>query len=213
MLGPPGAGKGTLAVKLSERLEVPHVSTGQVFRTAIREGTALGHEVEAVLDSGSLVSDALTIGMVRERLAEADAAPGALLDGYPRTLPQATALADFAPVMGALAMVVDHEQIIQRLSGRRTCGNCGAVYHIQHRPTKVAGTCDVCGRTVTRRPDDEPAAIRHRLAVYQREIVELEGYFRDRGLLRPIDAAAGPAAVLEAAVAVLLAPASSTDRS
>lgn len=187
-LGPPGAGKGTLAGVAKERYGIPHVSTGDIFREAIKNETELGKQVKGILASGALVPDELTIGLVKERLAAKDAKKGFILDGFPRTIPQADALEGFAPVDKAVDFVISNEAVIERLSGRRVCKSCGKNYHVKFMPSKQDGICDACGGELFIREDDKIEAITNRLSVYRKQTEPLIGYFRKKGKLLEVDA-------------------------
>lgn len=188
LMGPPGAGKGTQAVILAEKLGIPHISTGDMFRKAVKEQTPLGVEAKRYMDSGQLVPDEVTIGIVRERLAEADCANGFLLDGFPRTVFQAEALDDILTKLGtqldvALNIDVDSEALIGRITGRRMCRNCGKPYHVTFSPSKVEGRCDVCGGELYQRDDDKEETVRKRLEVYNTQTLPLLDYYQAKGLV------------------------------
>ncbi|MFO7730176.1 MAG: adenylate kinase [Spirochaetia bacterium] len=187
-LGPPGAGKGTIAVQVKENYHIPHISTGDLFRAHIHNKTDIGTQVQAILDSGELVPDELTIEIVRQRLQEDDCRSGFILDGFPRTIPQAEALESFAQIDGVLNFELSKESIVKRLSGRRIAKQSGKVYHIHYNPPKVEGKCDVSGETLIQRPDDKPEAIENRLEVYQRQTAPLINYYANKNLLIAIDA-------------------------
>ena len=192
LLGAPGAGKGTQAQRLAARWGIPQISTGDMLREARRAGTELGKRVAAVMDSGGLVSDDLVIALVEERLGRADAASGAILDGFPRTIPQAEALdelllrLDRSPVR-AVAIDVPTQHLVERLSGRRSCPKCGASYHVQFTPPQSEGICDNCTTALVQRADDRPDAIENRLRTYERDTAPLADYYDRRGALRRID--------------------------
>ena len=187
LLGPPGAGKGTVAELLSTRLGIPHISSGDMFRAAIGAGTKLGREVAATIRRGELVSDQVTVALIRERLAAADAGSGYLLDGFPRTIAQAEALHALSDVSAVINLDVPDDLAVLRISGRRVCNADGEIYHLANRPPRVPGVCDRCGRALTQRDDDRPAAVRHRLQVYQRQTAPLVEFYADRRLLVGID--------------------------
>lgn len=192
MLGGPGAGKGTQADLLAAQLGVPHVSSGDLFRAAIRDDTTLGREARRYLDKGALVPDDLTVRMVKARLVEPDAAPGALLDGFPRTVPQAEALdrtlaAQGTRVSGALFIEVPREELVRRLSGRRVCTGAGQhVYHVESKPPIVPGLCDEDGSPLEQRADDRPETIQSRLEKQLPPMFEVVDYYADRGTLYPV---------------------------
>lgn len=188
LLGAPGAGKGTQAEVLSAKLNIPTISTGNILRAAIKDGTPTGLQAKSYMDKGQLVPDEVIIAIVAERLAQSDCANGFILDGMPRTLPQAEAL-DKAGVKldCVLSIEISDEEIEQRMSGRRVCAQCGASYHIAARPTKVEGVCDACGGAVVLRDDDKPETVRQRLAVYHEQTEPLKGYYQAKGLLRSVD--------------------------
>jgi adenylate kinase len=191
-LGPPGAGKGTLASVAKERYGVPHISTGDIFRTAIKNETELGKKVKGILASGALVPDELTIALVRDRLSQADAKAGFILDGFPRTIPQAEALEEFAPVDTAVDFVISNEAVVERLSGRRVCKGCGKNYHIKFMAPKKPGICDACGGELFTRDDDKIEAITFRLKVYRDQTEPLIAYYRGRDKLLEVDATPSP---------------------
>ena len=187
LLGPPGAGKGTVAELLGERLAIPHISSGDMFRSAIRAGTALGRQVAATIRRGELVSDRLTVALISERLAAGDARRGWLLDGFPRTIAQAEALQALSDVSAVINLDVADDLAVLRISGRRVCTADGEIYHLANRPSRVAGVCDRCGRALIQRDDDRPAAVRRRLQVYQRQTAPLVEFYAERGLLLGVD--------------------------
>ncbi|MFW5712123.1 MAG: adenylate kinase [Spirochaetia bacterium] len=187
-LGPPGAGKGTIAARVKEHYEIPHISTGDLFRAHIQNQTDLGKQVKAILDSGELVPDELTIEMVRQRLQEGDTERGFILDGFPRTIPQAEALSDIARIDAVLNFELSKASIIKRLSGRRIAKQSGRVYHVHYNPPKVEGKCDETGETLIQREDDKAEAIENRLAVYERQTAPLIDHYSKKGALISIDA-------------------------
>jgi adenylate kinase len=187
-LGPPGAGKGTLAVKAVELLSVPQISTGSIFRTAIADGTPLGLKVKAIIDAGKLVDDETTIALVKERLAKDDVKKGYILDGFPRTIPQAEALAGFSKVDKVINFDIPDSGVLERLGGRRVCRKCGFNFHAVFNKPKQEGVCDHCGGEVYIRDDDKPEAVQKRLEVYRAQTAPLIDYYRGKGLLLDIDA-------------------------
>jgi adenylate kinase len=193
-LGPPGVGKGTQAIRAAARLRVPAISTGDMFREASAQSTPLGEQVRGFMDRGDLVPDDVVIAVVRERIARADCARGFLLDGFPRTVEQATALdamlADQGRRLDAVVAITAPADIIQtRLGGRRTCAACNASYHVTGNPPAVPDVCDRCAAPLTIRPDDQPGAIQHRLQVYLERTAALFDHYDAAGLLRPVDGA------------------------
>ena len=186
-LGPPGAGKGTQAAVVSQALNIPHISTGDMFRKAMREGTPTGLKAKAFIDNGQLVPDYVTIEMVQERLAEADCAGGYLLDGFPRNLDQAKALEGFSQLTAVVDIAVEDEKLIARLSGRRVCPACNGTFHI----TKLADekVCPDCGGELIQRDDDNPATIANRLSVYHAQTSPLTEYYAGKGILKLVDGA------------------------
>ena len=188
LLGPPGAGKGTQGEILKKKLGIPTISTGNMLRAAMKEGTPLGKQVSKCMEEGKLVEDYLIIGIVKERLAQPDCANGYILDGVPRTVAQAETMekeglleADFV-----LSLEADPEDILKRMTNRRVCADCGAPYNSVTSRPKVDGVCDLCGGKLVQRKDDEEATVRNRLVVYQEETEPLKGFFRDRGMLTSI---------------------------
>jgi len=208
LVGPPGAGKGTQAQFIASHFAVPKISTGDIFRANVSEGTDLGLEAKKYMDAGDLVPDEVTIGMVTDRLTHEDATEGFLLDGFPRTVHQAEVLdellaAKAAAVDVVLELVVDDDEVVRRLSGRRTCRRCGHVWHLDFDPPATAGQCDRCGGELFQRDDDSEDTIRHRLEVYADQTSPLIGYYGDRGLLRGVDAAGPVEDVTERAINAL----------
>ncbi len=193
LVGPPGAGKGTQAEFIAAHLSVPKISTGDIFRANVAEGTPLGMQARKYMDAGQLVPDEVTINMVRARLAEPDAAHGFLLDGFPRTVPQAEALDEMLSTMGVgldvvLELVVDDDEVIRRLSGRRTCHGCGRIWHIEFDPPQREGICDRCGEKLFQREDDRAETVAERLRVYARDTAPLIDFYGAQGKLVGIDA-------------------------
>jgi adenylate kinase len=193
LVGPPGAGKGTQAEYIAAHLSVPKISTGDIFRANVAQGTPLGVEAKRYMDAGQLVPDEVTINMVRERLAEGDASDGFLLDGFPRTLPQSAALDKLLADLGTqldlvLELVVDDDEVIRRLSGRRQCRGCGKIWHVEFDATSKEGVCDRCGGQLYQRDDDKPEVIAERLRVYSRDTAPLVDYYGAQGKLVGIDA-------------------------
>jgi adenylate kinase len=208
LLGPPGAGKGTQAGNIAETYDIPHISTGDILRANVREGTELGLEAKRFMDAGDLVPDDVIIGMVGARLAQPDAAKGFLFDGFPRTVPQAQALEQLLqereqPLDVVLRLAVDEDEVVSRLTGRRTCTACGAVFHVAHQPPATEGVCDACGGELVQRDDDREDVVRNRLEVYRRSTEPLEEFYWNRGLLRDVEAVGTVAEVGERAAAVL----------
>jgi len=191
-LGAPGAGKGTLAAQLSKEYGIPQISTGDIFRAAVKEGSELGRKVQGIMEKGELVPDSLTVELVEERLAQADAQNGYILDGFPRTIAQADALAAFQKIDMAINFNTSDEVVIRRLSGRRVCRSCGAIYHVENMPPKVTGKCDKCGGELYTRDDDRIESIKMRLQVYKAQTEPLIEYYRSKGLLRDIDSSTSP---------------------
>jgi len=192
LLGPPGAGKGTQAETLVKKLELPHISTGDMFRAAISSGTALGLEAKGYIDNGSLVPDALTINIIKDRISMPDCKEGFILDGFPRTVVQAEALDKMltelkTPLDAALNIVVPLDKIIVRLTGRRMCRNCGSIYHLLYNPPHAAEVCDACSGSLYQRADDTEQTVTNRLSVYQAQTAPVIDYYKNEGFLRNID--------------------------
>jgi adenylate kinase len=191
-LGPPGAGKGTLAGLVAKEHAIPQISTGDIFRDAIKRETELGKKVKEIVGRGDLVPDELTVSLVRERLAEKDALKGYILDGFPRTIPQAEALEKFQKLDAVVNFAIDDALVVERLSGREICKNCGAIYHVKNMPSKVKGVCDRCGGPLYTRPDDSLVSIKNRLEVYREQTEPLIAFYRKKSLLRDIDSSKSP---------------------
>ncbi len=191
-LGPPGAGKGTIAKIIVKEKGFAHISTGDLFRAAIKNQTELGVKVKSIIDAGDLVPDELTIALVKERLNQDDIADGFILDGFPRTIAQADALASFCEIDSVINFEIEDEKIIQRLSGRRLCKECGEGFHTKFMPPKVENVCDKCNGELYIRKDDQPESIKNRLVVYEKSTQPLIDYYKDKGLLVNIDASGKP---------------------
>jgi adenylate kinase len=201
LLGPPGAGKGTQAKLLAAELQIPHISTGDMFRDHKARGTELGKKVQAIMDAGGLVTDDVTNAMVKERLGRPDVARGFILDGYPRTTAQAEFLDQALRSMGrsitrALSYEIAEEVLVERLSGRRSCPKCGAVYHVSQNPPKRDGFCDRDDAGLVQRDDDKPEAVKKRLQEYGAKTEPLRRFYRDRGLLTEIEGVGTPEGIL-----------------
>jgi len=210
LLGPPGAGKGTQAKIITEELGVPQISTGDILRSAVREGTQMGVRAKQYMDAGALVPDDVVVGIVRERLELPDCSTGFILDGFPRTVAQADALTvNLAELKQELQLVialeVDENALVDRLTGRRTCRGCGRGYHLKYDPPVAAGKCDGCSSELYQRDDDREDTIRHRLAVYAQQTTPLIDYYRNQGILRAIDGMQDIAVVTEKIRALLKA--------
>jgi adenylate kinase len=191
-IGPPGSGKGTQAKRLSSRYGVPHISTGDMLREAVADGTSLGVTADKIMKSGALVPDEIMIGMIRERLARPDAKKGFILDGFPRTLPQAEKLDALVPGNGSeplrvVRLLVPDEAIVKRIALRRTCAQCGAIYHLENQPPKVDGVCDKCGGGLVARPDDTEGAIRKRLESFHKQTTPVADYYKLKSVLKEVD--------------------------
>ena len=188
ILGPPGVGKGTYAGFLSKKYNIPKISVGDLFRRAIKDETELGKKIKDYVSSGDLVPDEIVIELVKNRLQGDDCKGGFLLDGYPRTVPQAEAMGKFKKIDVALNFVAPDEIIMSRIGGRRTCSKCGAIYHVKNVPPKVEGICDRCGGRLIQRSDEKPQVIKNRLVVYREKTKPVVDYLRKKGLLVDIDA-------------------------
>lgn len=192
LLGAPGAGKGTQAEIISEKFNIPQISTGAILRAAVAEQTPLGKKVEKVMQSGGLVADEDVIALVKERFGQPDCANGFILDGFPRTIPQAEALDVMLKELGiaidlAVSLEVDPEKIVTRMSGRRTCPACGATYHVVYKPSSKGEDCDKCGAALTVRKDDREEVVRDRLAVYEKQTAPLKNYYAQQNKLRLVE--------------------------
>lgn len=201
LIGPPGAGKGTLAVRMKEKYGVAHISTGDMLRDNVKRDTELGKEAKRYMEAGKLVPDDVIIRMMAQRLKEPDCNEGFLLDGFPRTVPQAEALDDLLDVMGltldaVILFSIGDEEVVTRLSGRRVCKECGAIYHISFHPPLREGTCDLCGGEVVQREDDKEQVVRNRLEVYRQQTAPLVEFYRAKGLLFEVDASRSSEEVL-----------------
>ena len=192
MLGAPGAGKGTQAKQIADKYQIPHISTGDIFRANIKEGTELGTKAKSYMDQGLLVPDELVVELVADRIVKDDCKNGFVLDGFPRTIPQAEALDEALAKMNekmdyAIDVDVPDENIVSRMGGRRACLSCGATYHIINIPTKVEGICDKCGNAVVLRDDDQSETVQKRLSVYHEQTQPLIDYYNSRGILKSVD--------------------------
>ena len=192
MLGAPGAGKGTQAKQIASKYAIPHISTGDIFRANIKNGTELGKKAKEYMDQGMLVPDELTCDLVMDRIAQDDCEKGFVLDGFPRTIPQAEALTNALTKIGqsmdyAIDVDVPDENIVNRLGGRRACLNCGATYHVVFNPTKVEGVCDTCGNETVLRDDDKPETVQKRLTVYHDQTQPLIDYYKEQNILKTVD--------------------------
>jgi len=208
LLGPPGAGKGTQAKKLTQAFDIPQISTGDMLRAAVKSGTPLGKQAKAFMDAGGLVPDEVVIGIVKERLAENDCGKGFILDGFPRTIPQAEALDRVTKELGkeirfVLSLEVDQNNLMERLCGRRTCTGCGAMYHVKVNPPKVEGKCDKCGTALIQRDDDKEETITNRLSNYNKATAPLLDYYRNTGKIRSVMASGEIDAIYAGIVKIL----------
>lgn len=208
MLGAPGAGKGTQAKMIADKYKVPHVSTGDIFRANIKNGTELGKEAKQYMDKGLLVPDELTVKILLDRVAQADCENGYVLDGFPRTIPQAEVLDKALTELGdqidyAIDVNVPDENIIKRMSGRRACLACGATYHIEHIPPKKEGVCDRCGEALVLRDDDKEETVKNRLNVYHEQTQPLIEYYTGKGILKEVDGTVPMDQVFEAITDIL----------
>jgi adenylate kinase len=202
LMGMPGVGKGTQAVRLKGSLQVPHVSTGDILRSAVRAGSALGRRVKDCLDAGDLVPDDLMGELIAERLGRDDARSGFILDGFPRTRAQVDTLDVVlagmgTPVERVVLLAADEDEIVRRLAGRRVCPGCDAVYHLETNPPASAGVCDRCGSALVQRPDDSERVVRDRLRLYREQTLPVAEAYRERGLLAEVDATGNPVEVFE----------------
>lgn len=208
MLGAPGAGKGTQAKKIAAKYSIPHISTGDIFRANIKNGTELGLKAKSYMDAGGLVPDEITIGMLLDRIHQADCENGYVLDGFPRTIPQAESLTEALKKNGeaidfAVNVDVPDENIINRMSGRRACLNCGATYHIVYNAPKTENVCDTCGQELVLRDDDKPETVKKRLDVYHDQTQPLIDYYKNEGVLVEVDGTLDMEDVFQAIVKIL----------
>ena len=208
LVGPPGAGKGTQAVQLAKHYKIPHISTGDIFRANLKNGTELGKQAQSFMDRGELVPDSVTNEMVRERLGNSDVGNGFLLDGFPRNTNQAEVLdgilkAKNMPLDAALELKIDHAEIIKRLSGRRTCRGCGASSHIEFEKPKVAGVCDKCQGELYQREDDNEEVVSRRLEIYSEQTEPIISFYKAAGLLKNISALGEVSEITKHAIAIL----------
>ena len=208
MLGAPGAGKGTQAKKIEAKYNIPHISTGDIFRANIKNGTELGKKAKTYMDQGLLVPDELVVDLVVDRVNQEDCADGYVLDGFPRTIPQAEALTKALASQGqkldyAIDVDVPDENIVRRMSGRRACVGCGATYHLEYAPTKKEGICDVCGGELILRDDDKPETVEKRLGVYHEQTQPLIDYYTNAGILKRVDGTVDIEEVFQAVVQIL----------
>ena len=208
MLGAPGAGKGTQAKMIAEKYTIPHISTGDIFRANIKEGTPLGLEAKSYMDQGKLVPDELTVKILLDRVAKDDCKNGYVLDGFPRTIPQANVLKEALAKQNdkidfAINVDVPDENIVRRMSGRRACVTCGATYHIEHVPPKTDGVCDKCGSALILRDDDKPDTVLNRLKVYHDQTQPLIDFYNNEGILKEVDGTIDVKDVFESIVKIL----------
>lgn len=208
MLGAPGAGKGTQAQMIADKYNIPHVSTGDIFRANIKNGTELGMEAKKYMDQGLLVPDELTVKILLDRVAEEDCKDGYLLDGFPRTIPQAEVLDKALTELGdaidyAIDVDVPDENIVKRMSGRRACLSCGSTYHMEHIPPKKEGVCDKCGNELVLRDDDKPETVLNRLDVYHKQTQPLIRFYEEKGVLKTVDGTKPMKEVFDSIVEIL----------
>ena len=208
MLGAPGAGKGTQAKMIAEKYAIPHIYTGDIFRANIKEGTKLGEEAKQYMDQGLLVPDELTVKILLDRVAKEDCRNGYVLDGFPRTIPQAEVLDQALNGLGdkidyAIDVNVPDENIIKRMSGRRACLSCGATYHVEHIPPQKEGICDTCGEKLVLRDDDKPETVQNRLHVYHEQTQPLIDFYTQKGILKAVDGTKDMEAVFHSIVSIL----------
>ena len=188
LLGAPGAGKGTQAEAICKHLSIPQISTGNIIRAALKNGTEMGKKAQAYMDAGKLVPDEVVIGIIEERLQEDDCKNGYVLDGFPRTIPQAEALEKAGITFDAVvSLEISDEEIVERMGGRRVCASCGAPFYVKNLPPKVEGVCDACGGKLEARADDKPEVVRDRLKVYHKETAPLKDFYAARNLLKTVE--------------------------
>ncbi len=208
MLGAPGAGKGTQAQMIADKYEIPHISTGDIFRENVKNGTELGMEAKKYMDQGALVPDELTVKILLDRVAKDDCKNGYVLDGFPRTIPQAEVLDKAIKELGdkidyAINVDVPDENIIRRMSGRRACLSCGATYHVEHIPPKKEGICDKCGKELVQRDDDKEETVKNRLDVYHKQTQPLIDFYTKQNILKTVDGTMDMQDVFNAIIAIL----------
>ena len=208
LLGPPGAGKGTQAQKIVERYHIPQISTGDILRASVKESTSWGMRAKGFMDQGQLVPDEIVIGIIEERLKAKDYDPGFILDGFPRTIPQAEALHPILTKVGkkidhVINIEVDPEELVRRLTGRRTCKNCGGMFHLLFQPPKKEGICDRCGGPLYQRTDDKEETIRTRLKEYEKQTAPLIQYYQGKNTLRSVQGVGGPDQIFDQIVRLL----------
>lgn len=208
LFGAPGSGKGTQAKLAGQELGVPHISTGDILRQSVKDGTPLGLKAKAFMDSGALVPDDLMLDLIRERLGRPDAAKGFLLDGFPRTVAQAEGLDGLLSGLGmkvdaVVSLEVDAEELVRRLTSRRMCPRCGAIYNLISQPPRAEGVCDACGSALEQRADDRRSTVENRLAVYREQTSPVMDYYRSQGLLTPVDGSKSPEEVYRSFKAAL----------
>lgn len=211
LFGPPGAGKGTQAEFIVECKSIPQISTGEILRSAVKAQTKMGLKAKSIMDAGGLVPDEVVLGIIRERLTQSDCEKGFVLDGFPRTIPQAVALDSILESLGkaidhVFLLEIDNSQIVMRLSGRRTCPACGKGYHVVNAPPKVDSICDICGAALLQRDDDREDTVRNRLSVYEKQTAPLKSYYESARLLRNIDATASIAEIKKQIESLLKGP-------
>lgn len=209
MLGAPGAGKGTQAKMIADKYQIPHISTGDIFRANIKEGTELGKEAKSYMDKGQLVPDELTVKILLDRVAKEDCKDGYVLDGFPRTIPQAEVLEEALKKLGdridyAVNVEVPDANIVKRMGGRRACLSCGATYHVEHIPPKAEGICDRCGKELVLRDDDKAETVQKRLDVYHDQTQPLIDFYQERGVLKEVDGTQNMKDVFAAIVSILV---------
>ncbi|MEI6079163.1 MAG: adenylate kinase [bacterium] len=202
LLGAPGSGKGTLAIKLKNTWNVPHISTGDMFREAVKENSPMGQKASEYMKSGQLVPDDITIGIVDERFSKSDVKKGFILDGFPRTIKQAQALDEILAkneikLSSVILLNVDEKKIVKRITGRRTCSKCGSIYHVENMPPKIPNVCDKCGSALTQRKDDTEEVVKERLIAYNEQTAPLINFYKKKNILAEVDASSSPEYMVE----------------
>ncbi len=203
LLGPPGAGKGTIAALISEKYKIPGISTGDIFRKAVKDSTPLGIKVKEIMNKGELVPDEVTCDLVKERLGQDDVKNGYMLDGFPRTIPQAESLSTFAEIDIVINFICSNDVVISRLSGRRICRECGKIYHVTNMPPKTEGVCDICSGELYIRDDDKIESIKNRLEIYKEQTEPLINFYKNLNLLKDIDSSKTPKKAMEQITEIL----------